>query len=134
MTPALAAASLYTGLLGLLAFWIAIRVGKVRTEEKISIGDGGNQRMIRRMRGHANFVENTPLGLIILILSALVGAPVWLLHVLGALLFIGRLLHAVHFMADDAPGWQRMYGTILTALSIMLGSIGLIGHAAINLS
>ena len=133
MTPALAAVSLYTGLLGLLAFWIGFRVGKVRQAEKISIGDGGNPRMVRAMRGHANYVENTPLALIILLLCALVNAPILLLHFLGACLFIGRLLHAVHFMADDAPGWQRMYGTILTALSIMLGSIGLIGHAVINL-
>jgi hypothetical protein len=29
--------------------WLGIRIGQVRTREKISIGDGGNEALIRRM-------------------------------------------------------------------------------------
>ena len=55
----------------LLNLWLATRVGRVRGQEKVSIGDGGNDRLIRRMRAHSNYIENTP---IVLILLALVVA------------------------------------------------------------
>ena len=48
----------------LLNLWLATRVGCVRGQEKVSIGDGGNDRLIRRMRAQANYVENTPFVLI----------------------------------------------------------------------
>ncbi len=38
----------------LLNLWLATRVGRVRGQEKVSIGDGGNDRLIRRMRAQAN--------------------------------------------------------------------------------
>ena len=41
----------------LINIWLAMRVGRVRTSEKVSVGDGGNELVIRRMRAHANFVE-----------------------------------------------------------------------------
>src|SRR3546814_12733619 len=43
----------------LLNLWLALRVGRVRTREKVFIGDGGNDLLTRRMRAHSNFVENT---------------------------------------------------------------------------
>src|SRR3546814_10979736 len=43
----------------LLNLWLALRVGRVRTKEKVFIGDGGNDLPTRRMRAHSNFVENT---------------------------------------------------------------------------
>src|SRR3546814_6042247 len=42
----------------LLNLWLALRVGRVRTKEKVFIGDGGNDLLTRRMRAHSNFVEN----------------------------------------------------------------------------
>ena len=50
----------------LVNFWLGMRCGQVRHSEKISIGDGGNEKLIRRMRAQANFVENVPLALILI--------------------------------------------------------------------
>jgi uncharacterized membrane protein YecN with MAPEG domain len=50
----------------LINLWLAIRVGQVRTKEKVSVGDGGNESVIRRMRAHSNFNEFTPIVLILL--------------------------------------------------------------------
>ncbi len=129
MTPAFYALALYTGILGLIWMWLGNNAGRKRIREKISIGDGGNPHVIRAMRGHANFVETVPMALIILMVAAAIGTPVFVIHIAGTILVIGRFLHGYHFVQDDAPGWQRMYGMIMTVLVIVLGSLGLIGHS-----
>lgn len=35
---------------GLINIWLGMRVGKVRIGEKIYVGDGGSEKLIRRMR------------------------------------------------------------------------------------
>src|SRR3546814_3299217 len=63
----------------LLNLWLALRVGRVRTKEKVFIGDGGNDLLTRRMRAHSNFVENTAFVLILLALVELgFGSSIWL--------------------------------------------------------
>lgn len=51
---------------GLINLWLAIRIGQVRTSQKVSVGDGGNEFVIRRMRAQANFVEYTPFVLVLI--------------------------------------------------------------------
>ncbi len=131
--PALAAVSLYAGLNGLILLALAMNCGRVRQAEKVFMGDGGNPRMIRAMRGQANWVEFAPMGLLMLALTAFAGAPVWVVHLLGITLTLGRALHAWHFIQADAPGWQRGGGAGLTALMILLTALGLIGHGVLEL-
>ena len=52
---------------------------------------GGDPLMLRRIRGHANFAEYTPLALVLITLLELAGEPRWELHALGASLLAGRL-------------------------------------------
>lgn len=129
LTPAIYAAALYVGLAVLVAVWIGYSVGSLRGKLGISIGDGGEPRLIRAMRGHANFSENTPLALIVIAMSAILGAPSVVIHALGLILIVSRILHGMHFLAEDAPAWQRFCGAIGTALVLALGGIGLSGHA-----
>lgn len=106
----------------LLNLWLMMRVGRVRGQEKVSIGDGGNDRVIRRMRAHSNFIENTAFVLILLALVELgIGPSTWLWAV-GALYLVGRILHAIGM---DGLMWGRMAGTIIT----MLTQLGLAGFA-----
>jgi uncharacterized membrane protein YecN with MAPEG domain len=128
LTPAMQSVALYAGLNGLILLWLAIHVTTVRGREKISIGDGGNPAMIRAMRGMANFVEFVPLILLQMALMAAIGAPVWLIHVFGIALTLGRLAHGWHFSRDDAPGWQRGAGAGISFLLLAAGSLGLAGH------
>ena len=98
----------------LLNIWLATRVGRVRTKEKIFVGDGGNEAVIRRMRAHSNYVENTAFVLILLILVELgLGSSIWLWAV-GALYLVGRILHA---LGMDGMMWGRMAGTAITLLT-----------------
>ena len=98
----------------LLNLWLSVRVGRVRTKEKVFIGDGGNDALTRRMRAHSNFVENIAFVLILLALVELgVGSSMWLWGV-GALYLVGRILRA---LGMDGMMWGRMVGTIITMLT-----------------
>ena len=108
----------------LLNLWLSVRVGRVRTKEKIFVGDGGNELVMRRMRAHSNYVENTAFVLILLALVELgLGSSTWLWGA-GALYLIGRILHA---LGMDGMMWARLVGTIIT----MLTQIGLAATALI---
>ena len=110
------------GAAAIINIWLAMRCGQTRTKEKISMGDGGNEALISRMRAHANFVEYTPFFLILLALIEMAkGSSTWL-WVVSGLFIIGRLAHA--FGMD---GWKpgRPVGTIITMLSLL----GLGGYA-----
>ena len=55
----------------IINIWLIVRCGQVRVSAKIVHGDGGNPLLARRMRAHANFIENTPLVLILIGVAAL---------------------------------------------------------------
>ena len=102
----------------ILAIWLMFRVGQVRTAEEISVGDGGNERVIRRMRAHANFVESAPFVVLLIAVIELAGKGTpWLAYVAGAY-FIGRILHGFG-MEGGAMQWGRMVGTIVTLLTLL---------------
>ena len=128
-SPQLAATGIYACLNMLVLFWISTVTGKLRARYKVSIGDGGVAHLVRIMRGHANAVENMPMFFVLLIIAALMGMPLIMVHVLGAMFTIGRVLHAWHFIQADAPGWQRGAGFGLSALAQMLIIIGFLYHA-----
>ena len=110
----------------LLNLWLSVRVGRVRTKEKVFVGDGGNELVMRRMRAHSNYVENTAFVLILLALVELgLGSSMWLWGV-GALYLVGRILHAIGM---DGMMWGRMVGTIitmLTQLGLALGALAIV--------
>ena len=100
--------------------WLGIRIGQVRTSEKVSIGDGGNEKVIRRMRAQANFVEFTPFVLILIALIELAtGTSTWLWAVM-AVFMVARIVHA---LGMDGMAKGRPIGIMLTLL-IMTGLAG----------
>lgn len=110
----------------LLNLWLSVRVGRVRTKEKVFIGDGGSDLLTRRMRAHSNYVENTAFVLILLALVELgLGSSLWLWGIC-ALYLVGRILHA---LGMDGMMWGRMVGTIitmLTQLGLALGALAIV--------
>ncbi|OYW48077.1 MAG: GST-like protein [Novosphingobium sp. 12-62-10] len=108
------------GAAALLNVWLSIRIGMVRTAQKISVGDGGCEELIRRMRAQANFIENTPIVLILVAaIEAARGYNLWLAGV-AALYTLGRVAHGVG-MDGGKLGTGRMIGTLIT----MLAQVGL---------
>lgn len=101
----------------LINVWLGARIIRVRFAEKISMGDGGNATMQCRMRAQANFIEYTPIIVILIALIELaLGTSGWLW--LAAAAYIGaRVLHP--FGMD---GWMlgRQIGTIVTLTTTIL--------------
>ena len=79
----------------LINFWLAMRCGKFRSAGGVSVGDGGNEMLMRRMRAHSNFIEQTPITLLAVALVELAGKGGMWLAPLGALFLIGRIAHGV---------------------------------------
>jgi uncharacterized membrane protein YecN with MAPEG domain len=106
------------GAAALLNIWIASRVGVLRRGHGISIGDGGNDGLVARMRAHSNFTEYAPIFLILLALVELAqGSPTWL-WITGAAFVAGRILHV--FGMDRPPGNRlRNAGMVLTFLPFL---------------
>ena len=99
--------------------WLAVRVSQLRVRHKVSIGDEGNDRVLCRMRAHANFVEYTPLFLILLAAVELArGSATWLWGV-AILYILARLLHPFG-MDRPAPNILRMTG-IVVSWAVLLG-------------
>ena len=100
----------------ILNLWISIRVGQMRHAIKVSVGDGGDERLLRRMRAHANFIENTPLVLILIAAVELSGKGGAWLAVVGGLYILGRVCHALG-MDGGAIEKLRGVGTLVTMLT-----------------
>ena len=101
---------------GLINLWLAIRIGQVRTSQKVSVGDGGNEFVIRRMRAQANFVEYTPFVLVLIGALECSGYAATWLWVVGVVYMIGRLAHGLG-MDGGALGKGRSVGTAITMLT-----------------
>lgn len=121
--------SLYAGLAALLLVALSLRVIRARYATRIEIGDGGDPGLTRRIRAQANFVEYVPLALVVIALAEAGGTPAWLLHALGAGLLLGRVAHAIGFVAKAGPGVGRGAGMLLTYLVLVAGGLILIARA-----
>ena len=114
---------IYAGLLALLYVFLSFRVIRMRRGARINLGDGGDAEMQRRMRVHGNFSEYVPLGLILMFLAEWLDQSVWLLHLMGVLLLIGRSAHA--YGVSHAPQIVpvRVAGMVCTIAAIVIGAI-----------
>lgn len=105
-----------TGAAAILNIWLGMRVGRTRVAEKISIGDGGNLKLIARMRAQLNFAEYTPVILLLIALIELAkGSAPWL-WIVAALYILARILHPFG-MDGWTPG--RMIGVSVTMLTLL---------------
>ncbi len=106
----------------LINIWLGWRCGQVRLAEKILMGDGGNHRLVCRMRAHANFAEYTPFVLILIALIELAaGTTLWLWAVM-VIYMVARIAHAIG-MDADYPSKARQFGIMVTML-VLLGLAG----------
>ena len=102
-----------------LHIWLAGRVSQLRRAYRISIGDGGNEALHRRIRAHGNYVENMPVVLILLALVELAGGDPRVLWGTAILFVISRLLHAFG-MDRPSPSRLRMFGMIGSTVALVL--------------
>jgi uncharacterized membrane protein YecN with MAPEG domain len=103
----------------ILHVWLAGRVSRVRRIVKVSVGDGGNEALLRRIRAHGNYVENMPIFVILVGLLELAGADRRFLWGAAITFVLARIAHA--FGMDQAsPSRLRLVGMVTSTL-VLLG-------------
>ncbi|MEM9332627.1 MAG: MAPEG family protein [Pseudomonadota bacterium] len=113
----------------ILGFWLvilSIRVVGARRTASVSLGDGGDQTLSRRIRAQGNLSEYAPLGLILIFLPEAQAGSTWLLAASAAFFVVGRLAHGYALSFTESNAIARMSGMIMTFT-------GLMALAALNL-
>ena len=102
----------------LINLWLQVRIGQVRKQHGVWVGDAGNEAVVRRVRAQANFVENAPFVLVLVALIELCVGPNLLLLGLAVVFLLARLAHPIGM---DGIGRARMIGAVLTmAVQLLL--------------
>jgi uncharacterized membrane protein YecN with MAPEG domain len=117
---------LYAGLCGVLLLVLSVRVSQRRLATKVGIGTGGDGELERRIRAHANLVENAPLALLLLFFIEQSGVAAAYIHAAGAAFVIARVLHARGLSMSSERSASRFYGslgTLVVLIGLSLGSI-----------
>lgn len=104
----------YAGLLTLLFVILSVRVIRVRVGSRISVGDGDDGDLLRRIRVHGNFAEYAPLALVLIGLAESLKTNPRYLHGLGLALLVGRLVHAIGLSPAKSIAPLRITGMVLT--------------------
>ena len=101
---------LYAGLLTLWFVVLSVRVVNLR-RRGIAFGDNGDVGVIRVIRAQANFAEYVPLALLLMGFLEISRHSIYVLHALGLILLVARLLHgsALSF------GWPMRFGRVAGA-------------------
>ncbi len=120
--------SLTAGALTLLLLVLTVLVSKQRGKVKVSLGDGGDKTLLKRIRAFGNFTEYAPIGLILLALIEYNGVSAMIVWTLALLLLGGRLLHALGMYVKPL-GLGRLIGMILNYVFFLVSAGLLIGGA-----
>ncbi|MDX1459450.1 MAG: MAPEG family protein [Xanthomonadales bacterium] len=113
--------TLYASLLGLLLVFLSWQVSANRRRARVSLGAGDDPALERAARAQGNFVEYVPVALLLLFLLEQEVTSLWLLHVLGSMLLLGRIVHAWGLLQPGSVNRGRWWGTVLT-WSMIVGS------------
>jgi uncharacterized protein len=110
--------AIYTAILALLFMGLSIRVVLLRGSLRVSLGDKGDQTMLRAIRVHANFAEYVPFCLLLIYFVETSGAAVFFVHALGLMLVSARASHAYGVSQLKERLLFRQIGMALT-ISVM---------------
>jgi uncharacterized membrane protein YecN with MAPEG domain len=122
---ALPITALYAGVFAVFALYLSFQAGTYRGKAGVSIlhGDPVNAELAQRVRVHQNFLEYVPMVLILMGLIEINGGSSMFLHVVGILLIVSRIAHAIGLRHDNMAHKGRGIGAGGTAL-IMLAAAG----------
>ena len=118
----------YIAILSLIYLGLTFYVIRFRRSQLISLGDGEYKPLRKAIRAHANFIEYTPLFIIMFYICETQGLLSGYLHIFGLGFVIGRILHPIGIMKPRTLMILRQNGMILTLLSY----IGLISTLLIK--
>ncbi|WP_395374624.1 MAPEG family protein [Marinicella sp. W31] len=110
---------LYTALIALIYIFLCYKVVFYRRKNRVELADGGDPQVLRFMRAQANAAEYMPIALILFAIAEANAAPLWLLHGVGIVFVIARVIHPMGFVNKKGISFGRFYGTLFTWLIIL---------------
>ena len=117
---------LYAALSALILVGLSVRIISLRRRHRVGIGDGGHDDLARAIRVQGNFVEYTPLALIVILALEGSGGSAWLVHAFGIALVLARAAHAFGLTRTQGTSAGRTLGMTLTFLILIVGAVLLI--------
>lgn len=126
MSYALQMIAFYVAVNALIMFVLAFRAASFRGATKIFLGDDNNPQMRQRMRAHGNNAEYVPMALLLIFAIHALGGSIWLIHAVGASLTLGRIAHGYGVSTSSTTNPFRMWGTVLTWLSFLVGIVAVL--------
>ncbi len=117
-----ATTALYAAILALILVGLSGWVVAGRLSGDVLHGDGGNDALQKRIRSHANFIENVPFAVLLVGLYEASGGSQGVVEALLIVLVIARLLHPIGmFAAKNTPRqFACRGGGILATLGVIL--------------
>ena len=117
---------LYTGitvaLLAVIQVVLMFRVIAHRGKTEVLIGTGGVESLEQRIRVHANFIENAPTFMVLLLLiEIMAGSTLWVAGLAGVFV-VSRLAHAIGFSLSSGVTAGRLVGTLGSMLCLVAGA------------
>lgn len=119
VTPSAHAAAFWVGLHLILLLVLSALVVRQRQQHRVLIGDEGVPELLRARRAFGNATEYVPAGMGALVMLAVVGAPAAVVHGVGLVLFLGRLIHGWSLSVSAGASLGRSAGTLATWLAFL---------------
>ena len=108
---------IYASILAMLMCWLSMKVIKARRKNRIKYADGDCDELKIARSAQSNAVDYIPITLILLFALEYNGGHLLLVHVIGIVFVIGRVVHCQSILADKlrgrVTGMKITFGVIL---------------------
>jgi uncharacterized protein len=118
----------YAAIFAFIYLVLSVQVILARRQVKTAIGTGGDVRLERKIRVHANFAEYVPFVLLLLSFVEMQGGPGWLIHLLCLVFLAGRAIHAYGVSQVQEDYRLRSTGMAITFGVIAVTALVLVVH------
>jgi len=117
--------ALFAGILAIFALVLSFKAGGFRGKTGVSVlyGEPPNLELAEKVRAHQNFLEYVPMILILMGVIELNGGSGTFLYIVGALLVVARIAHAVGLKHDNMAHPGRLVGAGGTALITLVSAV-----------
>ncbi len=120
----------YIGLNLFINLFLAYRVSANRQRSNVLTGTGDDSGLYNANRAHVTNVEYTPIILIGLIGLHLLSGSIYVIHAVGLLLTVGRILHAIGLSSAATQSTPpRLIGTVMTWAAQLVAAVGCLYYA-----
>ncbi len=113
----------YTGLTIIIAIVLGMGIGFLRARRGVSILHNGDMEIATRMRAHGNLMETAALTLLAMAIIELNGLNPIILHGMGMVYIIARIVHPIGLRHDSVSHPFRAIGAMGSTLVMLTAGL-----------